>query len=42
MLSHNLRLVELLREIGLRHGVSAGETAICVDNSIIPLSQAPL
>jgi aryl-alcohol dehydrogenase-like predicted oxidoreductase len=27
-LSHNLRLVELLREIGLRHEVSAGEVAI--------------
>jgi aryl-alcohol dehydrogenase-like predicted oxidoreductase len=28
MLSHNLRLVELLREIGLRHGLTAGEVAI--------------
>lgn len=28
MLSHNLRLAELLREIGLRHGSSAGEVAI--------------
>jgi aryl-alcohol dehydrogenase-like predicted oxidoreductase len=28
LLSHNLRLVELLREIGLRHEVSAGEVAI--------------
>ncbi len=28
LLSHNLRLVELLREIGLRHGRSAGEVAI--------------
>jgi aryl-alcohol dehydrogenase-like predicted oxidoreductase len=28
LLSHNLRLVELLREIGLRHQVTAGEVAI--------------
>ncbi len=28
MLSHNLRLVELLREIGLDHGRTAGEVAI--------------
>jgi aryl-alcohol dehydrogenase-like predicted oxidoreductase len=28
LLSHNLRLVELLREIGLRHDVTAGEVAI--------------
>ena len=37
MLSHNLRLVELLREIGLRHGVSAGETAIAwtLDNPAV-------
>jgi aryl-alcohol dehydrogenase-like predicted oxidoreductase len=28
MLSHNLRLAELLREIGLRHGWTAGEVAI--------------
>jgi aryl-alcohol dehydrogenase-like predicted oxidoreductase len=28
LLSHNLRLVELLREIGVRHGVNAGEVAI--------------
>jgi aryl-alcohol dehydrogenase-like predicted oxidoreductase len=28
LLSHNLRLVELLREIGLRHEVTAGEVAI--------------
>jgi aryl-alcohol dehydrogenase-like predicted oxidoreductase len=28
LLSHNLRLVELLREIGDRHGVTAGEVAI--------------
>jgi aryl-alcohol dehydrogenase-like predicted oxidoreductase len=28
LLSKNLRLVELLREIGLRHGVTAGEVAI--------------
>ena len=28
LLTHNLRLVELLREIGLRHGVTAGEVAI--------------
>jgi aryl-alcohol dehydrogenase-like predicted oxidoreductase len=28
LLSHNLRLVELLREIGLRHEVAAGEVAI--------------
>jgi aryl-alcohol dehydrogenase-like predicted oxidoreductase len=37
MLSHNLRLVELLREIGLRHGISAGETAIAwtLDNPAV-------
>jgi aryl-alcohol dehydrogenase-like predicted oxidoreductase len=28
LLSHNLRLVEVLREIGLRHEVTAGEVAI--------------
>jgi aryl-alcohol dehydrogenase-like predicted oxidoreductase len=28
LLSHNLQLVELLRQIGLRHGVTAGEVAI--------------
>lgn len=28
LLSHNLRLVELLREIGFRHGLTAGEVAI--------------
>jgi aryl-alcohol dehydrogenase-like predicted oxidoreductase len=28
LLSHNLQLVELLREIGLRHDVTAGEVAI--------------
>ena len=28
LLSKNLRMVELLREIGLRHGVTAGEVAI--------------
>jgi aryl-alcohol dehydrogenase-like predicted oxidoreductase len=28
LLSHNLRLVELLREIGLRHDVTPGEVAI--------------
>jgi aryl-alcohol dehydrogenase-like predicted oxidoreductase len=28
LLTHNLRLVELLREIGLRHEVAAGEVAI--------------
>jgi aryl-alcohol dehydrogenase-like predicted oxidoreductase len=28
LLCHNLRLVELLREIGLRHGLTAGEVAI--------------
>lgn len=28
LLSHNLRLVELLRDIGRRHGVTAGEVAI--------------
>jgi aryl-alcohol dehydrogenase-like predicted oxidoreductase len=37
LLSHNLRLVELLREIGLRHGFSAGETAIAwtLDNPAV-------
>jgi aryl-alcohol dehydrogenase-like predicted oxidoreductase len=37
LLSHNLRLVELLREIGLRHGVTAGETAIAwtLDNPAV-------
>jgi aryl-alcohol dehydrogenase-like predicted oxidoreductase len=28
LLSHNLRLVELLREIGLRHDITAGAVAI--------------
>lgn len=28
LLCHNLRLVELLRDIGLRHGLTAGEVAI--------------
>ena len=28
LLSHNLRLVELVREIGLRHELTAGEVAI--------------
>jgi len=37
LLSHNLRLVELLREIGLRHGASPGEVAIAwtLDNPAV-------